>query len=327
MYAFGETFIEVPSFLNDGDHIIAREARSGSVVWDCTMSSADEAFTDFYDFDALDESGGQLVLVGRTHSDYSGEIVRYMLDYTVLDAATGEAKLCEAWIDSPRGDFCDFNTITVDGGMIYLLAGDYGSGEPMYLVQVTISDGSVVVNELQDYLSDESTMNHAMNRLLRVKDGAVLIETDNTVLVYGTDGVRVCQTAETDGELLEFTMFEGRVLTLTKNGDAVRCILFDAKDGSVQEDYVIRGMESPDTSRRQAFDVFRLSEDEILMQFNGMAYLIRSDEWDVLADINGYRAYNPSTGEFYLTGEANGHVPHRSLDELIALGYEILGTE
>ena len=193
------------------------------------------------------------------------------------------------------------------------------------ILSVDPETGFSRIQEVRD-ASDEQIEDLFNNTRINAASSTIVMLKDTGFLSMDFDGDVNWTGEKLNYKPAGFTCADdGTVIALETGYNEARLHIYSAKDGSEVKTV---GLGTGNIGSHEKMDWCMLSDDEQLVIAGDDAFLLDSRTWELRSVINDvYITYNPDTKQFMLgnAGEKNtGHVPYRSLDEMITEAQKLL---
>ena len=304
----------------------------GKLAADCEFDAydADDEYSK-YEYAGIDEESGSIVLLKSNRGYvFPGEDKKPDVVLKSADVNTGEETLKEYSYDESGNDSTSNYKVkqsSLINGSIFtvLIRENYIEDSYASVVdEMDLSGDKIVQHEITEIEKADKESLSAKLALDASSSDFIFADHENRLNCFDISGRLLWQT-----ETLPYTVeavvldIEGAAIAFEQDPYGVILHVFDVKTGEEKTEVTLDGAKIYTDAVAK-----NLPSDEILISFGSSAFILDEESYELRTRIAGtYRGFDSDTSEFILgsgVDNALGHVPYRSLGDMIELGKKLL---
>ena len=348
----GDCFIEIlpVSFINDDSdsiaHIFKRKCSDGSVVSEKEITLKNKGEFSNYDYAGIDTDRNCALFADLNGVDDSSLV---SVDLETYETESKKLKFTSP--DDAESDntfvrysfaLLDYGSHAIRNGSLVIPAvrtiskyADDGSNEEkteLIVLEADAVSGEAVSHVICDFDDDKDYGSDWIASIDPETGNLLFADTSNIIRYYNINGKELSATEPLDFYPASILMSQdGSMLALDRSDESnSRLRVLDKKSGKEKARVPLGSVyTSPGDNIKL---ITQMSDkDTSLLVIGRDAFVLGKDDWSLRTEIRKYCGYNPEAATLILGSDGSlfdrkyGHVPYRTLEEMIAEANELLG--
>lgn len=339
--AYREYFVEVETDYEGIGKIVTRHSKTGAVVKTIDLAlregNTDDTRIAAYEYIGINNEDGKAMFI--TSSDDRSYVI------TTIDVLSGQKDEIRFENEETKAEkngnalksYYPLGRINSKNGVItravkeerHMYENNKSTeGKTFKIIQMNCNNEEFKEYEIPGISEEQMEyIGRPENSITIDSDGKrVFLEYEGKLMCYDFDGKKQWESDELSIEFKDVQYIDGNVIVSGTDGPENVICFIDPQNGKglgriiLDDISYLSSVDNPEM----------LTDEKVVVVFNLKGYVIDNDSYKVISIIPNYLGYNPTTNEIAIGSDVNnyyGHIPYRSLDELIELGNNIIGKQ